>query len=250
MPDLITPGDEFASDDGSAEPRLEAVLSGYAAGRESEHAMLTALAHARLLVPVVAAVTEVENAPAGAGPACAGPGGRSPGREKTSEMALPVLVGHDGRRAILAFTSVAALARWHPEARPLPAIADRVWQAAIGEQIPAVVVDVAGPVPVAVEGARLAALAAGQPVPPPHDDPDVRAVADAVAAADPDIEAVTIAPGSDLTVRLTVGVPPDDAAAVAERAAHTIMSALAGRFRRGIEIAVVPAVPRRAKHGC
>ncbi|MGE5288341.1 MAG: SseB family protein, partial [Micromonosporaceae bacterium] len=170
---------------------------------------------------------------------------------KHSEMALPVLAGRDGRRAILAFTSVAALASWRPDARPLPAIADRVWQAAIAEQVPAVVVDVAGPVPVAVEGARLAALAAGQPVPPPHDDPDVRAVVDAVAAADPDIRAVTVAPGTDLTVRLTLGVPPDDAAAVAERAASAIMSALAGRFRRGIEIAVVPVLSaRRTKHGC
>ncbi|MGE5287383.1 MAG: SseB family protein, partial [Micromonosporaceae bacterium] len=63
MPGLITPGDKFGDDDGSAEPRLEAVLSAYAAGRESEHAVLTVLAHARLLVPVVAALTEVEDAP-------------------------------------------------------------------------------------------------------------------------------------------------------------------------------------------
>ena len=75
---------------------------------------------------------------------------------------------------MLAFTGMDALARWRPDARPVPAEADRVWRAAVAEGC-AVVIDVAGPVPLAVEGARLAALAAGQPVPPAHEDPDVRA---------------------------------------------------------------------------
>jgi SseB protein N-terminal domain len=263
VPGLINAGGEFRDDDGSAEPLLEATLSAYAAGRAGEHAVLTALSHARLLVPVVAAVTGVTGAP---GPEDAPRREKTRRREKTggTYTALPVLNGRDGRRAILAFTSLVALARWREDARPLPAAADRVWQAAAEERVPAVVVDVAGPVPLVVEGARLAALAAGRPVPPPHEDPDVRAAVAAAAAADPAIAAVSVAAGSgdsDITVRLVLcggagaaaegaadGGVSGGAADAARRTATAVMSALAGRFRRGIEIAVEPAAAARAKH--
>ena len=95
---------------------------------------------------------------------------------------------------MLAFTGLEALARWRPDARPVPAEADRVWRAAVADGC-AVVIDVAGPVPLAVEGARLAALAAGQPVPPPHEDPDVRAEVEAAVAAEPLIAGFSLAPG-------------------------------------------------------
>ena len=75
-------------------------------------------------------------------------------------MSLPTLVGRDGRRAIPAFTCSQALARWRQQARPVPEPAAQVWRAA-AEDACAVIVDVAGPVPIAIDGARLAALAEG-----------------------------------------------------------------------------------------
>jgi hypothetical protein len=45
-----------------------------------------------------------------------------------------------------------------------------------------VIIDVAGPVPLAVEGARLTALAKGRPVPRPHEDPDIHEVIAAIMA--------------------------------------------------------------------
>ena len=125
-------------------------------------------------------------------------------------MVLPTLIGQDGRPAVLAFTGLDALARWRPDARPVPAEASRVWRAAVTDGA-AVVIDVAGPVLLAVEGARLAALATGQPVPPPHEDPDVRSqveaalteaalteaaeAAEAAQAAEPAIAGFSLAPG-------------------------------------------------------
>ncbi len=263
MPGLITPDQRFRDDNGAAEPRLAAALAAYAAGQESEYAVLTALTRARLLVPVVAAVTATEDATA--------TGGRALRREKTSDMTVPMLTGHDGRRAIVAFTSLDALSRWRPDARPLPAGTEQVCQAAAAEAAHAVVVDVAGPVPLVVEGARLAALAGARPAPMPADDPDVRAAVDAVVAEDPDIAAAVLVNGSvgtpgttetpgaggscgtDLTVRLVLTAHPGGAAAglasssqaevAARRAATAIMVSLAGRFRRGIEIAVEPGPP-------
>jgi SseB protein N-terminal domain len=217
-------GQRFRGDRGQADPRVTAALAAYQAGQGSEQAALGALAVARLLVPVIAVPKE------------------------DSEMVLPTLIGRDGRSAVLAFTGLDALGRWRPDARPVPAEADRVWRAAVADGH-AVVIDVAGPVPLAVEGARLAALAAGAPVPPPHEDPDVRAEIQAALAAEPAIAGFTLAPAhpstanhpstADLaiTLHLAPGRAADHGPAV-NRAAAGIASRLGARLRRGIEVIV------------
>jgi SseB protein N-terminal domain len=141
---------------------------------------------------------------------------------------------------VLAFTGLDALARWRPDARPVPAEAARVWRAAVADGC-AVVIDVAGPVPLAVEGARLAALAAGQPPPPPCDDPDVRAQVQAAVAAEPAIAGFSLAPGragrADLAVTLHLVSTGEQGQAV-NRAAAGIAARLATRLRRGIEVVI------------
>jgi hypothetical protein len=111
-------GQQFRDDDGSADPAVAEALARFANGEGDEHAVLVALAASRLLVPVVAVLAEASQ----------------DGAEKSSEMALPTLIGQDGRPAIIAFTCVASLARWRADARPMPAEADRVWQSAVAEQ--------------------------------------------------------------------------------------------------------------------
>ncbi len=157
-------------------------------------------------------------------------------------MVLPTLIGRDGRPAVLAFTGLDALARWRPDARPVPAEADRVWRAAVADGC-AVVIDVAGPVPLAVEGARLAALAAGQPVPPPHEDLDVRAEVQAAVAAEPAIAGFSLAPGrlgaADLAITLHLAATPGRGPGSAvNRAAAGIATRLGARLRGGIEVVI------------
>jgi hypothetical protein len=115
-----------------------------------------------------------------------------------------------------------------------------VWQAAVAENA-AVVVDVAGPVPFAVEGARLNALAAGQSPPQPDQDPDVHAIIESVLAALPAGEGLAVqgarlgpplSPGADLHVQLLIA--PGGERAI-QPAAERISAVLAGRFRRAIE---------------
>jgi hypothetical protein len=227
-------GQQFRHDHGDADQQVTAALAAYQAGRGSEQAALAALAGARLLVPVVAVLAD--------GSAAEG--------DKNSEMVLPTLIGNDGRPAVLAFTGVEALARWRRNARPVPAEAARVWQAAATDGC-AVVIDVAGPVPLAVEGARLAALAAGQPPPPAHEDPDVRAEVEAALAAEPLITGFGLAAGTesgtgteegaeatDLAVRLYLAA--GDWQPAVNRAASRIAGRLAGRLRRGVEFSVAP----------
>jgi hypothetical protein len=138
-------------------------------------------------------------------------------------MALPTLIGNDGRKAIIAFTGSETLRRWQADARPVPVPASRVWAAAISEA-DAAVIDVAGPVPLVVEGARLHALANGEPPPLPHEDPDIRAE---VAAVTPDFTLGPGGPGTDLTV--TLATPDMDQA-------REIARRLGSRLHRGIEI--------------
>ena len=220
-------GQQFRGDRGGADPRVTAALAAYQTGQGSEQAALGALAAARLLVPVIAILGDA-------------PPNQTQG-DKDSEMVLPTLIGRDGRPAVLAFTGLDALARWRPDARPVPAEADRVWRAAVADGC-AVVIDVAGPVPLAVEGARLTALADGQPVPPPHEDPDVRAEVQAALAAEPAIAGFSLAPGrgaADLAITLHL-VPQNDAdwQPAVNRAATGIATRLGARLRRGIEVVV------------
>jgi SseB protein N-terminal domain len=240
---------------------VAAALTAYADGTGCEHAVLVALAGCRLLVPVVAlpaepagglwvssprpaAVAAEDAAAPGAGGT--GEGGPVPvlAGEKRSEMATPALVGRDGRRALVAFTCVDAVRRWQPAARPVPVPADAVFQSAVAEGC-ALVVDVAGPVPVAVDGFRLAALAGSGPLPRMHEDPDVwQLVAVAAGAVAPGIR-IRLgepAPGAEFILELAPppGVPglvPED---VVTQVAQAVRQQLADRVRSAIAVVRLP----------
>jgi hypothetical protein len=142
------PNPGFAGDDGAADPALRDALSGAAAGGPTRPG-LAALLRSRLLVPVVAVLGEVEYDADGSA------------HEKTSDMAAVLMRGHDGRRALLAFTGTDALDAWDPSARPVPVTAPQAAQAALAEGADALVVDVAGPAMFVVEGDDLRQAAAG-----------------------------------------------------------------------------------------
>jgi SseB protein N-terminal domain len=202
-------------DTGTADPAVTTALEAYALGKGSEYDALTAIATSRLLVPVVAVLTEATE----------------DGIEKDSEMALPTLVSNDGSKALIAFTGTVSLARWRQDARPVAVPASRVWAAALSEAADAVVIDVAGPVPLAVEGARLRALARNEPPPRPHEDPDVEAE---VRAVTPDF---ILKPGdgdADLLVTFTAA-DASEARQVAEQIAARLA---ARRLRTGFEVRV------------
>jgi CheY-like chemotaxis protein len=119
-------------DGGRAEPRLVAALAAAdAAG------IRMALLTARLLVPVVATGDD----------------------SSAAEMAVPGLIGADGRRALPVFSGVEALQAWRADARPVPMPGSQAVVAAHDERYDAVVLDVAGPVMHVVDTADLAILA-------------------------------------------------------------------------------------------
>ncbi|MDF5752383.1 SseB family protein [Spongiactinospora sp. TRM90649] len=146
MPSIPRP--LFSGDDGRADPALAAALAAHAQGEADAREIIAPLSTARLLVPVVAVLTESEI------------GENGLRQEKSSDMALPKLVGEDGRQAVLAFTGTEPLARWRPDARPIQVTGPQVCQAATREGAAAVVLDVAGPAAFVIEGPLLHTLAA------------------------------------------------------------------------------------------
>ena len=270
----LTAGDpRYRDDHGDADPAVAAALAAYAAGTGGEHAVLIALTGSRLLVPVVAVLDDELIAPADEQegppgelpqPAAAhggtggqaghlthgahgavGPRGLPVQGEKASEVAIPSIIGRDGRPALPAFTCIDAFRRWRPDARPVPVPAFGVWQSAVQESC-AVVIDIAGPVPLAIEGARLAVMAAGGQPPAMHEDPDVwQQVAAAAAAVAPGIRVrLSVAPdGLDFAVELA---PPAGATRpvpehVASQIAEAVTARLADRVRAGVAVIVRPA---------
>lgn len=129
------PDPGFSDDDGSADPRLTAALAAWSEDRAKEPEVLAALKGARLLVPVVAVLGEVETDPE-----------TGLKREKTSDMAVPTLRAGD-RRALPAFTSIASLALWDPAARPVAVPLHQALAAAAHEKADTVVLDLAAPSP-------------------------------------------------------------------------------------------------------
>ncbi len=143
------PDPGFAGDDGSADPTLATALAAYDAGSADRAQVLAALTRARLLVPVVALLGEVEHDDHGLA------------HDKTSDMAAVLITRPDGRRGLLAFTGTATMRAWDADARPVPVSAATAALAAVQQEADALVVDLAGPVRFAVEGDDLRGLAAG-----------------------------------------------------------------------------------------
>lgn len=137
---------DFADDDGSPSEGVREALG--AAEGDSVGAYLAAVAElclSRLLVPLVAAGDKTMH--------------HDP--ERQAEMSTVLLQQADGRRAMLAFTGVDALTAWNPLARPVPATLDVVAGTAVQSQAGTVLVDIAGPHSLVIEGEILARLAQG-----------------------------------------------------------------------------------------
>ncbi|GAB3039949.1 hypothetical protein GCM10011376_36370 [Nocardioides flavus (ex Wang et al. 2016)] len=143
------PDPGFADDDGAADPRLSRVLEAHAAGTAASGTVLAALQDARLLVPVVAVLGEVELDEQGLA------------HDKSSDMAAVLVQAADGSKGLLAFTSTATMARWDPDARPVPVTTATAATAALQDGAEALLVDLAGPATFVVDGDDLGRLAAG-----------------------------------------------------------------------------------------
>jgi hypothetical protein len=139
----------FPGDDGQVDPALATAL-----GDDTQ--VLAVLGGVRVFVPVIALLGEDPAGPGG------GSGPRAEkGSDKNADMAAVLMTGADGRTALLAFSSVAAMQAWDAEARPVPVWGRQAARAALDEGASAVLLDLANPTFTVVETADVEHLAAG-----------------------------------------------------------------------------------------
>ena len=134
-PSLAEP--TFPDDDGTVYPALAEAFG-------DDARVLAVLGGVRVFVPVVALLGDV---PAGT--------------DKEADMAAVLMTGADGRNALLAFSSVATMSTWDPEARPVPVWGREAARAALDEGASALLLDLASPTFTVVETADVEHLAAG-----------------------------------------------------------------------------------------
>ncbi|GEA81564.1 SseB family protein [Cellulomonas uda] len=167
----LPPSSPFASDDGAADPRVAAALASLGAGEGSLAEVVAALAGTRVLVPVLAELDVAD---------VVVHDGHEHTVDKEASTGIVALRTPDGRRALPAFTSVATMAAWRTDARPVPTDVARAALSAMQEGWEVVVVDPGGPVPALLPRPAVWALAKQEAwVPAVH----AGAVADDVAAA-------------------------------------------------------------------
>ena len=152
MRSIPDPG--FAGDDGGVDPVVTAALAAYDAAirahaPDPHPATLAVIQDARVLVPVVALLGEVEWDEQGLA------------HDKTSDMAAVLTMGRDGRKALLAFTGTDSLTRWKADARPVPVTVRQAALAALQDEASALLIDLAGPIQFIIEEDDLTSLAQG-----------------------------------------------------------------------------------------
>ncbi len=193
-------------------------LDRFRAGEASADAVVDALRHARLLIPLVAQLGETGVTAAGHLV------------DKSQELAIVTVEGPDGRTVLPVFSSVQAMQRWNPKARPVPADGARVALAAASEETDLVVLDPLSETEFVIRRPALWAIAQSQPWLPAHLDPEVFAAFSASIGSELGVHDVSLRSGDpdarlageDLVVRLELaqGLTQEELDAVLGRLAQ------------------------------
>jgi hypothetical protein len=127
----------FPGDDGAVDAALAAAFG-------DDVQVLSVLGGVRVFVPIVALLGDAPS-----------------GTDKNADMAAVLMTGADGRKALLAFSSVATMTGWNADARPVPVWGRDAARAALDEHASALLIDVGSPSFTVVETADVEHLAAG-----------------------------------------------------------------------------------------
>jgi hypothetical protein len=119
----------LSGDDGFAPEEFITAMSGFRAGDLGQADVVDALRVSRLLVPLVAQLGESEI------------GANGLKVDKSAELSIVTVKAPDDQEALVVFSSVDAMQRWNPSARPVPTDAIRVCLAAASQLSTRVVID-------------------------------------------------------------------------------------------------------------
>jgi hypothetical protein len=185
----------FEDDDGAADSAYLAAVDALLGGEGDEAAVVASLATARVFVPVVAQLAEEAE----------GAGGLH--ADKQADMALVTLRAPDGRLAMPVFSSSAALAAWHPEARPVAVYAARAALSAVAEGAELLVVDPGSEVTFVVRRPAVWSLARQQEWIPAYRDAELAEMLGSAVAASPAVRRLEVLPGGGVAASTASGRP-------------------------------------------
>jgi type III secretion system (T3SS) SseB-like protein len=185
----------FEDDDGTADSAYLAAVDALLSGEGDEAAVVASLATARVFVPVMAQLAEEAE----------GAGGLH--ADKQADMALVTLKAPDGRLAMPVFSSAAALAAWHPEARPVAVYAARAALSAVAEGAELLVVDPGSEVTFVVRRPAVWSLAQQQQWIPAYRDAELADMLGSAAAGSPAVRRLEVLPGGGVAASTASGRP-------------------------------------------
>ncbi|MFV0427602.1 MAG: SseB family protein [Beutenbergiaceae bacterium] len=191
----LPPTSAFAHDDGTAPQQLAAAIA-LPRPQERRAAVVAALRTDRVLVPVVARLDELQQ-------------GKAPDEivgEKLAHTAMVTVALPDGRAGLPVFSSMATMAAWRADARPVPTQGRRAALAAAAEADGVLVLDPGGPGAVQVGRPAVRAVALGQEWIPAVHNPAVTDAAVRAIAGLPQVQEVRIVAGevTEIVVELTL----------------------------------------------
>jgi hypothetical protein len=205
----------FAGDDGSAPKEFVTAISGFRSGDLGQADVVDALRVSRLLVPLLAQLGESEI------------GANGLKVDKSAELSIVTVNAPDNQDALVVFSSVAAMQRWNPSARPVPTDAIRVCLAAASQLSTRVVIDPGSDTEFVIRRPAIARIAQSLAWQPAALNPAVRGVIDQSVAnesqvvdfelrsADP--EAKLAGAELEVALKLVNGVSPADVRELLER---------------------------------
>ncbi len=175
-----------ADDDGGAPERFVAARAAFRRSELTLAELVDVIRTCRFLIPLVAVAGETGVTEEGLVV------------DKSQELSIITVAGPDGRPILPVFSSVAAMNRWRPDARPVPAEAVRVALAAASENTDRVVIDPRSQGDeIVLPRPAVWAIAQGEPWVPAVDDAAVLEAVARPAAQHPQIWAVTLVAGDE-----------------------------------------------------
>ena len=179
----------YSGDSGEADAELIKTIRDFQSGNCGPQQVIKAIGQSRLLIPLIANLGE------------SGEGAHGHQVDKSADLSIVTVLTPDNQRALPVFSSVAAMNKWNPEARPVPNDGRKVALAAASEGNTRLVLDPMGESEFVVRRPGIAAIAQDLDWITPADNPEVVEIINSVLADSGSVESFTLVPG-DPTCRL------------------------------------------------
>lgn len=164
----------WADDDGKANPRLLEIIKALHDGHARSDSVVDELRNTRVLIPLLANLGE------------SGVGAHGQTVDKSADLSIVTVETPDNQSGLPVFSSVEAMQRWNPKARPVPTSAVKAALAAASEGNTRMIIDPMAESEFVLRRPAIAALAQGLKwVAPEEDDRVIAAFGEALDGLEP-----------------------------------------------------------------